>query len=278
LEASKKFGLPEHIILSVPVRDYHLLPKALRRKAVKVAKKRGVIGGCLIFHGFRYRPHKGWYWSPHFHCIGFVLGGYARCRNCNRKSNCVSACNGFDSRAWKLFNKDGWYVKALGKRKTVFGTAWYQLNHSTYDSSVRNFHIATWFGVCSYRKLKVTPEVRKELCPICQSELVDIRYTGFNREHFSDKRKVFADLVENGEVVGVETPRKKHKGNSGSSVRFDDERNCWVHDHKQDTLMNEPFLSFSSIACKCELHVPNLCCAEISRKKLFFNNQLLLGY
>lgn len=210
-EASKQFGLAEHIVLSVPLREYHLSFKALRNKAAKVAKKRGVIGGCLIFHGFRYKPYKGWYWSPHFHCIGFVFGGYARCRNCERKSNCDSGCNGFDSRAWKLFNKDGWYVKVLGKRKTIFGTAWYQLHHSTYDSSVRNFHIATWFGVCSYRKLKVTPEVRKELCPICQSELVDIRYTGFNREQFSGRREGFADLVENGVSVWSEKPCRRRK-------------------------------------------------------------------
>jgi hypothetical protein len=53
-------------------------------------------------------------------------------------------------------------------------TAWYQLNHASYDKTKKRFHIATWFGVCSYRKLKVTPEKRKELCPICQHELVDI--------------------------------------------------------------------------------------------------------
>jgi hypothetical protein len=211
-EASKNFGLAEHIVLSVPVRDYHLSFTTLRRKAVEVANKRGIIGGCLIFHGFRYRPHKGWYWSPHFHCIGFVLGGYVRCRNCERKSNCDPCCNGFDSRAWKLFNKDGWYVKVLGRRKTVFGTAWYQLHHSTYDSSVRNFHIATWFGVCSYRKLKVTPEVRKELCPICQSELVEVRYTGSDYEQFLGKRDGFADLVENGVVVWSEKPHRRRKG------------------------------------------------------------------
>ena len=60
--------------------------------------------------------------------------------------------------------------------------------------------------------MKVTPEVRKELCPICQSELVDIRYTGSNREQFSGKTEVFADFVENGVVVWVEKLRKRRKG------------------------------------------------------------------
>lgn len=244
-ESSKRFGLAEHIVLSVPLRDYHLPFKALRSKAVKVAGKRGVIGGCLIFHGFRYKPCKGWYWSPHFHCIGFVLGGYARCRNCKflHERNCQDSCDGFHARAWRLFNKDGWYVKVLGKRKTIFGTAWYQLHHSSYDSSVKNFHIATWFGVCSYRKLKVTPEKRKELCPICQSELVDIRYTGFNREQFSDEREGFADLVENGVVVWSEKPRRGRKGKSGSSVVFDEGKNCYVDRSVEDEAFRQYELS-----------------------------------
>jgi hypothetical protein len=84
-EASKRFGLVEHIVLSVPVSDYHLSFKALRGKARKVLESRGVIGGCVIFHGFRYKPYRGWFWSPHFHVLGFVLGGYARCRDCKNR-------------------------------------------------------------------------------------------------------------------------------------------------------------------------------------------------
>jgi len=133
-----------------------------------------------------------------------------QCRKC-KGADCY-ACGGFDGRAYELYHKNGYIVRVMGKRKTVFGTAWYQLNHATYDSSVRNFHVATWFGVCSYRKLKITPEIRKELCPICQSELVEIRYTGSNREQFSGKREVFADLVENGIVVWSEKPRISRKG------------------------------------------------------------------
>ena len=61
----------------------------LRNKVVKILKSRGVIGGCLIFHGFRYNNVRLWYWSPHFHVLGFVLGGYSRCRNCKDKWNCM---------------------------------------------------------------------------------------------------------------------------------------------------------------------------------------------
>ena len=38
--------------------------------------------------------------------------------------------------------------------------------------------VVTWFGNCSYRRLKVTYEVRKMLCPLCQNELLDGEYSG----------------------------------------------------------------------------------------------------
>lgn len=46
----------------------------------------------------------------------------------------------------------------MGERRTVGGTAWYQLNHATVKVGVKCFRVVTWFGVCSYRKLKVSPD------------------------------------------------------------------------------------------------------------------------
>jgi len=218
-EGSKHFGLAEHIVVSVPVKDYGLSFKALRRKAIKVAKKRGVVGGSIIPHGFRYRKYacvkkgvyysKGWYFSPHFHFVAFVFGGYSKCRNCPRKSNCDSGCDGFDSRAWKLFNEDGWLVKILSKRKSVWGTAFYQLTHSTYEVVGKRDVVVSWFGSCSYHKLKVTVEMRREFCPLCQCELGDIQYVGLNRDQFFGEKKGFADLVEDGVVVWETVTRRK---------------------------------------------------------------------
>jgi uncharacterized protein with PIN domain len=79
------------------------------------------------------------------------------------------------------FEKDGYIVKVMGERKTIFGTAWYQLNHSTIRTNVKRPHACTWFGVCSYRKLKVTVEKKKDLCPICNEELVKLHYLGVRR-------------------------------------------------------------------------------------------------
>jgi hypothetical protein len=215
-EGAKRFGLVEHAVASVPLCDYHLPFPKLRAKCRKVLRKRGFVGSAMIFHGFRYKPSLGWYWSPHFHILGFIAGGYSLCRNCkNRK--CIGGenyrlCDGFEAVTRKHYVNDKWIVKVFGKRKTVFGTAWYQLNHSTYDSSVRNFHIITWWGVLSYRKLKFTPEKKKQLCPICGSELVGVVYTGLNPEQFEGKREGLADYCEDGEVVWVEKPRRGRKG------------------------------------------------------------------
>jgi len=154
-EASKHFGSVEHIVASIPVKDYGLDLKALRLKVIKMLKGIGVVGGCLIFHGFRYNLRKQWYFSPHFHVLGFILGGYARCRRC-KGADCYACDGGFDGKTYKLYHKNGYIIRVMGKRKTVFGTSWYQLNHSSYKAGSVRFHIATWFGVCSYRKLKVT--------------------------------------------------------------------------------------------------------------------------
>lgn len=213
MEGAKRFGLVEHAVASVPLCDYHLSFEKLRAKCRKVLRKRGFIGSALIFHGFRYKPSLGWYWSPHFHVLGFILGGYARCRNCkNRK--CVGIgnfgkCDGFEAVTRKCYVNDKWIVKVFGKRKTIFGTVWYQLNHASYNSTVKNFHVITWWGVLSYCKLKFTPEMRKQLCPICQGELGGVCYVGLNPEQFRDKREGFADYREGGVVVWEEVKRRK---------------------------------------------------------------------
>ena len=114
-------------------------------------------------------------------------------------------------RQYRAYEKDGCIVKVKGKRKksyygnkpNVFGTAVYQLDHSSIRKGSVRFHVATWFGVCSYRKLKVTAETRKSVCPICQHDLVKIGYAGVkrlvtDRNSPSFRRVFFEDYEENG--------------------------------------------------------------------------------
>jgi hypothetical protein len=144
--ASNRYGKPQHIIIPIPESDYRLAEFQNYRMRVKIKKvlfDRGVVGGCLIFHGFRYANYQesiekgvlfGWRWSPHFHCIGFILGGYGKCRKCaavakQGRSICFN-CDEFEGRTRRLYKIDNYLVKVLDERITVFGTAWYQLNHS----------------------------------------------------------------------------------------------------------------------------------------------------
>ena len=66
VEASKRFGMVEHLVCSVPAKDYGLELGALRRKITKMLTKIGIIGGVMIFHAFRYNRRKGWYGCPLF--------------------------------------------------------------------------------------------------------------------------------------------------------------------------------------------------------------------
>jgi len=200
-QASKRFGLVEHIIVAFPPKYWGLSDEALHSLCDRVLKSRGIIGGVKLFHGARYNSAEearlkgavfGWYWSPHFHVLGFIFGGY-KCRGCKK---CVRGCGGFVDRNYRLNEVDGVYVKVKGKRKSVFGTAWYQLHHATIRTDKKRFHVARWFGVCSYRKLKVSKELRVEWnrlhrskCPICGSDLVRHEYCGRNLDIISWFRK-----------------------------------------------------------------------------------------
>jgi len=132
-------------------------------------------------------------------------GTFAKCRG----------CAGFEGLTRKQFARDGYIVKVKDARKSVVGTAWYQLNHASVKRNVEHFRVATWFGVCSYRKLKVTVELRKEVCPICQHDLERLRYSG-NKSFMTDKssaeykQDTIEDAVEDGlPVWSVWKPEKK---------------------------------------------------------------------
>jgi hypothetical protein len=216
VEAEKRYGLAEHIVLSVPKKDYGLSYEALRYKAVKVMAARGIHGGCLIFHAFRYHHADetyvgevaGWFWNPHFHVIGFIDGGYGRCRSCRKTAFDCFSCDGYEARTRRCFEKDGYIVVVLGKRKSIFGTAWYQLNHASVKRGVARFHVATWFGTCSYRRLKLKKgdRIRRDACPICGSDLVRLKYVGADNPLVECWLKEFEDsfLDERGVPKWVE--------------------------------------------------------------------------
>ena len=121
--------------------------RELRKEAYKILKEIGSVGGSLIFHPFRYhRDSKRWYYSPHFHIIGFGwLVGTA-----------------------ETYQKSGWIVKNKGVRESVFATLFYQLSHAGVK---HGYHTVTWFGDLSYSKLKVEEESNLNECPLCKAKL-----------------------------------------------------------------------------------------------------------
>lgn len=173
------FGKVEHISVSVHPEDYGLSEKVLREKCRLALLVRGVIGGCMIFHGFRInRERDVLVWAPHYHVLGFIRGGFDVCRNCVHEYGDCRSCSGFKGREVREYGKDRYLVKVLDERKTIFGTGWYQLNHASVRVGLKRFHTVTWFGVCGNRKFKSAKSLSQDVCPACNEEMVRCAYRG----------------------------------------------------------------------------------------------------
>ena len=180
--------LVEHVVASVPRSMYNLSPQAMVREAVAACRRSGVRSGVLILHPFRKdQQRRDLYKAFHYHVLGYVDGGYDRCRACV-KVGCCWTCDGFEGvtrRAHGHLNEagvyvcdDGWIVKMATneagiaeKRDSIFGTGWYQLEHSGYKIGARHFQIVVWFGVVAKRKFKTEVKRYKFKCPVCGNSL-----------------------------------------------------------------------------------------------------------
>jgi hypothetical protein len=173
------FGDVEHMTVSVPFEKHGLLEPVLREECRLALLVRGVLGGCMIFHGFRIdRSRKVLVWSPHYHCLGFVRGGLDVCRACVHKREDCASCLNFRGRGIREYAKDGYVVKAFSKRQTVVGTAFYQLHHASIRVGLKRFHVVTWFGLCGNSKLKGRKVVAQAKCPVCHDVMVKEIYRG----------------------------------------------------------------------------------------------------
>ncbi len=143
----------KHIVISVPHWDYYKPKKELSKKVHEILRFVKCDSGLIIFHPFRYHKNiKQWYYSPHFHVLGF----------------------GWIENSVETYNENGYIVKNLGKRETVFGTIYYQLSHAGIK---KHNHALTYFGNCSYCKL-ILPKNEEESnkCPFCKEYLVELDY------------------------------------------------------------------------------------------------------
>jgi hypothetical protein len=234
-----KYGMKaEHLFWSPPQSDYGLTSKRLVAKMMGDFKALKVVGGVRIFHMERFakswearrkRVPEGWRISLHFHIIGFIDGGYGRCRLCKKpRSECLK-CDGFDGRARRLnlgfvddkgksHEGNGDIIKVaedkfgnVGERSSIKATAWYQLNHASLRVGVSRQNVAVWFGVGG-KRMKVLKNserfVRK--CPICLNDLVHGHFVGegaVDGGHWEDKSGMCNFLDSRGVPQFVETER-----------------------------------------------------------------------
>jgi len=107
-----------------------------------------------MFHPKRQKEDKSWYFSPHYHVLGY----------------------GWVQNVHDNFMHTRYVVKNIGIRKTVGGTIWYQLSHAGVGPKR---HVVSWFGVCAYNKLKVFDlPTESNTCPICGSKLKKLLWIG----------------------------------------------------------------------------------------------------
>ena len=152
---------PIHVIVSPSQEDIDTLDyQELRVRAQKQAQKGGVFAGIMILHPFREREDGSWYLSPHFHIVGF----------------------GWVAHAAQLYAQNGYIVKNLGVRKSVYATISYQLSHAGIYMKAEGERgkkaTVTWFGYLAYTKFHYQSEPTKHVCPICEGVLHVVEWRG----------------------------------------------------------------------------------------------------
>jgi hypothetical protein len=193
-----KFGVKfQHIILSPP-HDLGLSDEGLKKYILKACLRRGITGGLVVYHHFRYHgkdeayvgEKAHYYKGSHFHILGVIQGGYGNCRTCSNNhrgeyvydtDKCKNHCNGYEGVTRRAYEKDGVIAKVKDERKSLGGTVWYELSHASLKRGAKKHVVVNWFGEFGRNKLKLLkgglPQ-KENLCKICGEKLYDILFKG----------------------------------------------------------------------------------------------------
>jgi len=145
---------PIHLTVSIPHSDYALSLQKMREKTYAALKRVHCIGGMTIYHPKRKDAAGEWFYSPHFHILGY----------------------GWIVDVRQNYVYSGYIVKNIGIRKTVEGTIYYQLSHC---GVAEKKHTITWFGALAYNKLNVESiEKEESVCPLCGRKLKQLLWIG----------------------------------------------------------------------------------------------------
>jgi hypothetical protein len=158
-----------HYVVSVPKEQYSEDIRDLRSLAEKYALSVGVRGGIIIFHPWRLKcaqcgsevEREGnshicmqcgcdktvWIVGLHFHIVGTGRTDGARVK--------------------LLSERTGWFVRNLGRRRTIKGTIHYQLSHCGVS---KGFSTVVWFGIYAKHKFPMMP-AEEHLCPVCEAPM-----------------------------------------------------------------------------------------------------------
>jgi len=191
---SQKHGFraskPIHVIVSPPKWLWNITWTELKKYFRKMVKRAGIVGGVSMFHAFRKSSDgKTWFYSPHFHMIGY----------------------GWVINTKKISSNDGWVIKNKSVRKSsseVYSTSAYLLSHTAIAKGV---HSVTWFGDLSYRSKyalelkRETEEGESDKCPYCSQYLVLFEIKAGDRP---PPDKEWFGLVERYEAYPVETNKE----------------------------------------------------------------------
>lgn len=217
---SKKIA---HYVISVPKKLYSRKYENLKKMAIKWGMEAGIEGGVLIFHPFRQNddvfrrgkngrsylvkkadpsmPKGAWYFSPHFHVVGY---GWLP-----------------DGSTSRVFSEShGWIVKKQPERVTVGGTIWYQLTHCGIH---KKYRAVNWFGICALTTGTRVPKPERvaEKCPHCGDPVAKV-YVKPTLDYYD--KKVHFRVGDNSIVPGL----LKYK--EGLGHRFAEYKEHWNED------------------------------------------------
>jgi hypothetical protein len=187
-KTAERFGFfnPEHIIVSfLPELRSIPIPK-LKVIGLDALVRRGVPAGVMIPHGWRVNEsHTLQEYSPHLHTVSFVKNGYDMCRLCgsHTKEECL-ACSGFRGAEMRNYPIDKVLVSVKGKRETLFGTLWYELNHCLVQVGLKRGNVVSYFGELANWKFKSVPIKVQSKCAICKEDMESAFQTG---KHYNVK-------------------------------------------------------------------------------------------
>jgi len=178
---------PIHVIVSPPKWKQNISFIELKKEMRKMAKRAGVFGGCFMFHAYRLtKDGKIWYYSPHFHIIGY----------------------GWVKNTKKISSDEGWVIKNKGTRDSsasVYSTVGYQLSHTAIAKGVSS---VVWFAELGYRA-KYSSELKPDIidchndtCPYCHQYLLRIELVSMDRP---PPDKEWSGLLEPWQARVVET-------------------------------------------------------------------------